>query len=197
MRLQGPLRTGGHLFKIALKLGQAVQLLQSQRGCRWRIFGPGAKAVPAPKITLAADQSLSGQQRCLQTGADIAVDQPNLPHPAAKHTGRFDVDRQGRDASGQCLRIFVGRQNHPTRRPVCANFRRPQIIGQSGANGLFQPRFNNQQVKHLMACLGFAFHQLGQGGNFGTQGGGFALGFGPHGARFGFASLHFGTGGFG
>ena len=49
-----------HVFKIALDRGQAVQLLQSQRRRRWRIFGPGAKPVPAPQIALNADQALTG-----------------------------------------------------------------------------------------------------------------------------------------
>ena len=97
MGLGSPFGAGSDLFKIALQLGQLVELLQAQGRSRGRVFGPCAETVPAPEITLAADKALPGLQKGLQARAVFAVNKPNLAKATGQNARAFDKPGQGRN----------------------------------------------------------------------------------------------------
>ena len=112
MGLGGPFGAGSDLFKIALQLGQLVELLQAQGRSRGCVFGPCAETVPTPQITLAADKALPGLQKGLQAWAVFAVNKPNLAKATGQNAGAFDKPGQGRNTIRQALwAVIIGQAN--------------------------------------------------------------------------------------
>ncbi len=162
MGIDRPIRLRCGPRHLLLKVLKAVQLLQTQGGRAWRIFGPGPKPIPAPQIAFHRHQSLPGFQQGLQRQRVFGCHQANLAHAPFQHFGHRHVLHQRGDPLWQRLCRVILRQYMPTRGAIFINFWGAQIIGKRRAQSFFKPLLNLQPVQYLAALSRIAFHQLGK-----------------------------------
>ena len=185
----GAVGIGGGAFDALLEFLETIELLQAQSGGRWRVFGIGAEAVPAPEVPFDRDQTLAGFQVALQARPVGGVDQTHLAHAAGEHLGDGHVRGQCLDACGQVLRGGVAGQKRPAGGLAWVDLGRAQVVGEGGPEGFLEPGFHLHHVEQLGAVGGVAFDQFGECGGFGPQGIGLAFGLGALGAGGFFAGL--------
>ncbi len=173
------------------ELGEAVALLQPQRGGRGRGAGRDREAVPAPEVALAADQPLARDEPGLEPSAVGAIDQPERGEAPGQCRRRGDMGRQRRGA----VRQRRGRVERRQRLP--AGQRQRQLVGQRGAQRGFEARRHADGVEDRGGAAGGASEQTFQPGRLGLERPGGAFGLGEAAARGGFGAAGSGGGGLG